>query len=110
MCRRVSNVSVMSFEDWQHSVKTDEAPPAGLSGALQGLWHDGRGDWRAAHEAAQEDHSREGSWVHAYLHRKEGDAGNAGYWYSRAGRKMPGNSVSLEAEWAEISRALLAGK
>jgi hypothetical protein len=46
--------------------------------------------------------------VHAYLHRKEGDLGNAGYWYARAGRTMPARSVTLEREWADIARALLA--
>lgn len=97
----------MSFEEWQKSVDQDAAPPAGLSGALQALWHDGRGDWDGAHQCAQDDLSRDGSWVHAYLHRKEGDPGNAGYWYSRAGRKMPAAGVTLESEWAEISRALL---
>ena len=100
----------MSFEDWQRSVANDAAPPAGSSAALQGLWHDGRGDWEAAHQCAQDDHSRDGSWVHAYLHRKEGDLGNAGYWYSRAGRKTPASTVTLDAEWADISRELLGRK
>ena len=80
-----------------------------MSPALQALWYDGRGDWQRAHECAQDDHSRDGSWVHAYLHRKEGDAGNAGYWYARAGRTMPAAGVTLQAEWAEIARALLDG-
>ncbi|MEO6244954.1 MAG: hypothetical protein ABIQ12_05930 [Opitutaceae bacterium] len=71
---------------------------------MQALWHDARGDWEQAHKCAQDDHSRDGSWVHAYLHRKEGDRGNAGYWYARAGRTMPGASVTLETEWAQIAR------
>ena len=98
----------MSFEDLQQSVVREAAPPAGSSLALQALWHDAHGDWTAAHERAQEDHSRDGSWVHAYLHRKEGDIGNAGYWYSRAGRPTPAASMSLETEWAQIARELLA--
>ena len=81
--------------------------PAELSGALQALWHDGRGNWDGAHDCAQEDKSRAGSWVHAYLHRKEGDEGNAGYWYARAGRPMPAKGVTLETEWAAIARELL---
>ncbi len=96
----------MSFEELQRSVKTDSAPPAGLSLPLQALWHDARGDWEAAHGCAQDDHGRDGSWVHAYLHRKEGDLGNAGYWYARAGRQAPARSVTLEAEWEQIGRAL----
>lgn len=98
----------MSFTEWQQSIARDATPPAGLSLALRGLWHDARGDWEAAHTAAQEDHGRDGSWVHAYLHRKEGDLGNAGYWYTRAGRKMPAASVTLETEAGEIARELLA--
>jgi hypothetical protein len=54
----------------------------------------------------QAEQDRECAWVHAYLHRKEGDIGNAGYWYSRAGRALPAQSVTLEAEWDEIARAL----
>ncbi|MES2696546.1 MAG: hypothetical protein V4773_23960 [Verrucomicrobiota bacterium] len=99
----------MSFEELQQSVKRDASAPTGLSLALQALWHDGKGDWEAAHNCAQDDHSRDGSWVHAYLHRKEGDIGNAGYWYSRAGRPAPAKGTTLEAEWAEIGRALLKG-
>lgn len=100
----------MSFEELQRSVANDASAPAGLSGALEALWHDGRGDWERAHQCAQDDHSSAGSWVHAYLHRKEGDPGNAGYWYARAGRTMPAASVTLEDEWAQIARALLGGK
>ncbi len=80
----------------------------GLSAPLSALWRDGKGDWEGAHLDAQGDGGRDGSWVHAYLHRKEGDLGNAGYWYSRAGQSMPAKSVTLETEWAEIVRALLA--
>lgn len=99
----------MSFEDLQQSVKTDAEPPAGLSLPLQALWYDAKGDWEAAHGCAQDDPSRDGSWLHAYLHRKEGDLGNAGYWYSRANKPMPARSVTLDAEWEQIARAL-AGK
>lgn len=101
------NVAQMSFEEFQQSVTRGTTASAGMSGALQALWHDGRGNWDAAHDCAQEDHSRDGSWVHAYLHRKEGDEGNAGYWYARAGRSMPAKGVTLEAEWAAIARELV---
>ncbi len=88
-------------------MRRDATPPAGLSLPLQALWHDARGDWEQAHTCAQDDASSNGSWVHAYLHRKEGDLGNAGYWYSRAGRKTPPASVTLEAEWTSLARELL---
>jgi hypothetical protein len=97
----------MSFEELQQSIAREAAPPAGVSLLVQALWHDARGDWERAHTCAQDVHDRDGSWVHAYLHRKEGDLGNAGYWYSRAGRKMPAPNVSLDTEWAEIARELV---
>ena len=81
------------------------APPGGLSHALQALWYEKRGDWQAAHGYAQQQDDRDGAWVHAYLHRKEGDLSNAGYWYRRAGR--PTAQGSLEEEWEAIARALL---
>ncbi len=97
----------MSFEEFQQSVARDAVAPPGMSAALQALWHDARGEWDAAHDDAQEDKSRDGSWVHAYLHRKEGDEGNAGYWYARAARPVPAKGVTLEAEREAIVRALL---
>lgn len=97
----------MSFEDLQQSIARDAAPPRDLRPALRALWHDARGDWDRAHDCAQEDSGRDGSWVHAYLHRKEGDLGNAGYWYARAGRAAPAHGTSLEAEWTELARELV---
>ena len=79
--------------------------PATLSLPLQALWRDLQGDWDGAHDAAQQAGDRDGAWVHAYLHRKEGDAGNAAYWYNRAHRPMP--QGSLADEWTAIARALL---
>jgi hypothetical protein len=81
------------------------APPQGLAGPLLALWWDARGDWARAHEAAQAGGDAESAWVHAYLHRKEGDLPNAGYWYRRAGR--PVATGPLEREWAAIAAALL---
>lgn len=83
----------------------NQLPPAGLTPALLAIWWDGKGSWDKSHDIAQEDHSRAGSWVHAYLHRKEGDQGNAAYWYSRAGKAV--FRGSLEAEWEQIAEALL---
>ena len=85
---------------------SEAAPPPGLGLALQALWWEGKGDWDAAHECAQAQEDEVGAWVHAYLHRKEGDPSNAGYWYRRAGR--PRSALSLPEEWAEIAAALLA--
>ena len=65
-----------------------------------------QGDWAGAHNTLQADNSQDGSWVHAYLHRQEGDIPNANYWYSRAGRTI--SEESLETEWAEITQTLLA--
>ncbi|MEJ1972266.1 MAG: hypothetical protein WDM96_07325 [Lacunisphaera sp.] len=72
------------------------------------MWHDARGDWDRAHALAQQDSGRNGAWVHAYLHRKEGDAMNAGYWYARAGK--PAASGDLDAEREAIARALLGAR
>lgn len=77
-----------------------------LSGPLLALWWDAHGDWAKAHEAAQEIESADGAWVHAYLHRKEGDVGNAAYWYRRAGR--PVAKGDLRAEWEAIVGQMLA--
>ena len=83
------------------------SPSPDLSHALRALWLDARGDWDGAHEAAQADEGGDGDWVHAYLHRKEGDAGNAAYWYRRAGK--PVCRTSLDEEWEAIASALLRG-
>jgi hypothetical protein len=80
-------------------------PPPGMSLALQTLWWDAKGDWDRAHKCAMADTSRDGSAVHAYLHRKEGDIANAGHWYGRAGK--PPADGSLDAEWESLARALL---
>lgn len=95
---------MLNYQAFKESLRQN-APPEGLTPLLEAMWHDGKGDWHAAHEVAQDVHTRDGSWIHAYLHRKEGDLGNAGYWYSRAGRSMP--AVSLDAEWESITRELL---
>lgn len=76
-----------------------------LSGVLLALWWDGKGDWDRAHQVAQDVPGREGAWVHAYLHRKEGDLGNAAYWYSRAGQ--PVARGDLAEEWVAIVSELL---
>ncbi|HJT70936.1 MAG TPA: hypothetical protein VJ731_12100 [Terriglobales bacterium] len=97
----------MDFEEFSKSLAATQ-PPRELSLALVGLWWDAKGDWTKAHESAQQDEGPAGSWVHAYLHRKEGDASNAAYWYSRAGK--PVSRESFESEWEQIIRALLGQK
>ena len=78
---------------------TNSSPPE-VSPLLQAMWYDGNGNWNKAHDIAQEIHSREGSWIHAYLHRKEGDLSNAQYWYYKAKRNMP--DYTLEQEWEKL--------
>jgi hypothetical protein len=95
----------MTFDELRRSLAETE-PPAGLSPALQALWWQGRGDWEQAHRLAQAGGGADGAWVHAHLHRVEGDLANAAYWYRRAGRPVAGSP--LEDEWAAIARALLA--
>jgi hypothetical protein len=95
----------VTLQEFRNSLCNSE-PPAGLSVALAGLWWDAKGDWTRAHESAQQDEGPAGAWLHAYLHRKEGDSSNAGYWYGRAG-KSP-SRISLDREWGEIAEALLS--
>ena len=96
----------MTVDELRISLSQAEPPP-GLSPLLRALWLDGRGDWNGAHEAAQREPSREGAWVHAYLHRKEGNDGNAAYWYRQAGRAPC--TRALADEWDVIVRFLLEG-
>jgi len=82
------------------------SPPAGLAPPLNALWHAAKGDWDGAHRIVQDEASAEAAWVHAYLHRVEGDLGNAGYWYRRAGK--PVAKGPLDEEWDAIAAALPA--
>jgi hypothetical protein len=95
----------MTYDEFKQTLTQDQAP-AELALAVQALWWDARGNWERAHALAQEQHDSAGSWVHAYLHRKEGDIGNAGYWYRRAGK--PAQNNPLIEEWEAIARALTA--
>ena len=83
------------------------APAPQLGAPLAALWWAARGDWDQAHRIVQDEETSQAAWVHAYLHRVEGDIGNAGYWYRRAGK--PTATSSLEAEWEAIASALLGG-
>jgi hypothetical protein len=95
----------MTFDDLRAAVDRRTPLPGETPPLVRALWHDATGDWDAAHRVAQDVETADGAWVHAYLHRKEGDVGNAAYWYRRAGR--PAASDSLEAEWQAIAAVLL---
>ena len=94
----------MTLADFKRAT-ADPTPPADLARPLLALWHDARGDWDAAHQVAQDIDDETGAWIHAYLHRKEGDLANAGYWYRRA--RKPECRDSLDSEWEQIAAALL---
>jgi hypothetical protein len=95
----------MTLDDFKHTVSA-AVPPENISPALRALWHDASGDWESAHGVAQAIEDESGAWVHAYLHRKEGDATNAAYWYRRA--RKPVATDALSEEWERIVSALLA--
>jgi hypothetical protein len=97
--------TTMTIDDFRKTLAQSGAPE-GLAPPLRAMWEDANGNWQAAHAIAQEIETRTGSWIHAYLHRKEGDLGNAGYWYRRAGQ--PVAQDSLAEEWARIVETLLA--
>jgi hypothetical protein len=94
----------MDLQSFRQSMLGSE-PPEGSSLALQALWWDAKGDWDKAHDCAQAREDKAGNHVHAYLHRKEGDASNAAYWYRRAGAPFP--EVSLDEEWQELVEVFL---
>jgi hypothetical protein len=95
---------VVKTADFKASL-SGAAPAPNLDAALAGLWWTAKGEWDQAHKLVQDEPTAEAAWVHAYLHRVEGDLGNAGYWYRRAGK--PVATGTLEAEWEEIVQALL---
>ena len=86
---------------------SESAPPAGLTPALAALWWDAKGDWAKAHGCVDHESGRDAARIHAYLHRKEGDEGNAGYWYRTAGATF--YRGSLDDEWGELAAARLKG-
>lgn len=93
-----------TFEEFEATLK-QSTPPKEWSEPLKSLWFDAKDDWEASHDIAQEIHSTMGSWIHAYLHRKEGDEWNAGYWYRQAGKPFP--EYSLEEELKVLVKANL---
>ena len=94
----------MRFEEFKATLEL-ESVPEGLAEELSALWHDARGDWDGAHDVVQPLRGVNACRVHAYLHRKEGDEGNAGYWYAKAG--TPTFDGSLDDEWEALVRDFL---
>jgi hypothetical protein len=94
----------MTFNEFKLSLN-QSSPPQNISELLVALWYDAKVGWEKAHKIVQDINGKDAAWVHAYLHRKEGDSGNASYWYSRAGKQF--SNKTLEKEWEEIVKALL---
>ncbi len=97
---------MMTFEEFKSAIAQGKPCPTSLPPALQGLWIDFQGNWDQAHQIVQNASDQDSAWVHAYLHREEGDLGNARYWYRRAGRSP--SQDTLAAEWEEIAQQLCA--
>jgi hypothetical protein len=97
---------VVSTADFRTSL-SGGAPAPSLEPPLAALWWAANGNWDAAHKIVQDEETTEAAWVHAYLHRVEGDLGNAGYWYRQAGK--PVAEDTLDAEWERIVSTLLGG-
>jgi hypothetical protein len=97
----------MTIEQFRATLAQPSVPEA-FSPALRAMWEDAKGNWSAAHAIAQEIEDQTGSWIHAYLHRKEGDLANAGYWYRRAGQSAARDP--LEDEWDRIVLGLLGAR
>lgn len=93
----------MDFQEFKGSL--DQENPPNVEPLLAALWYDGKGNWDKAHSIVQELNGTEACWIHAYLHRKEGDIGNAGYWYNRAGKAPP--ETDLQVEWKQLVDELM---
>lgn len=93
----------MTYKEFRNSLQQNQ-PPQEAGSALVALWWDAKGNWQKAHENAQSSDEPDCAWVHAYLHRKEGDPWNADYWYRRAGK--PSCRLALPEEWGQIAQTL----
>jgi hypothetical protein len=89
----------MNLEEFKKTL-SEPSPSKDSSVYLKSLWYDAKGDWNMAHDVISKSEDKNAAWVHAYLHRKEGDVGNADYWYRQAGKKRP--DQPLEKEWEEL--------
>ena len=99
----------MNSKELACSASSGGNPPAGLTDATKALWLARAGRWSEAHDLCSEVDGYQGAWVHAHLHRVEGDLGNAGYWYDRAGKPQPEGQAGLGEEWMEMAEELLDG-
>jgi hypothetical protein len=97
----------MTLAEFKQS-QSKARPPTGLSVALSALWWAGKDDWDKAHKIVMDEGGKDCAWVHAYLHRVEGDLENARYWYKQAGKATA--SGAFEAEYESIVQAMLSGK
>ncbi len=97
----------MDVETLAQSATSPAEEPAGLNDTERLLWLAKAGHWHEAHDLSQQVPDPAGSWIHAWLHRQEGDYGNACYWYTRAGKPAAPEEAPLEKEWFDIARALL---
>ena len=94
----------MNLSLFKNSLSENE-PPQNTSACLKALWYDAKGNWKKAHEIIQDLPDKNAAWIHAYLHRKEGDIANADYWYRHAGKRRPPDAI--EKEWEDITSALM---
>lgn len=97
-------ICIMTLSEFKVSLQ-DQAPPTGLNSLLLSLWYDAKGDWDKSHQIVQDIETKEAAWIHAYLHRKEGDLSNADYWYRQSGRKRP--AFNLEEEFNHLLQYLI---
>jgi hypothetical protein len=100
-------MTTRTLADFERSLAAPQ-PPSGLAPALAALWWERKNSWAQAHDLVMDEAGRDCAWVHAYLHRVEGDLDNARYWYGKAGRRAATDPVA--AEWERIARALLPGE
>lgn len=94
----------MTLKEFKESIPSS-SPVPGITPYLLSLWYDAKGDWSKAHTIIQDIEDENAAWIHAYLHRKEGDIGNADYWYRRAGKIRP--VATLGEEWENIVKTLI---
>ena len=100
-------MKTMNAAEVERSAVAEDMPPVDAPVLTRTLWLAKAGRWEEAHDLCQEIPGSAGSWIHAHLHREEGDQGNAAYWYSRAGKQVPPAKMTIEDEWREIAEALL---
>lgn len=93
-----------NYTEFQNTLELN-FPQSDWPEALKSLWYEAKGDWKASHNIAQDMHSELGSWIHAYLHRKEGDEWNAGYWYRQANKPFP--KLTLNEEFKDLVEFVL---